>query len=547
MRRVAGFEGMRVDADVIVVGSGLSGLVVAAELADHGRRVTIVDQESEERIGGQAHWSFGGLFLVDTPEQRRLGIRDSYELALDDWFASAEFEEHDVWPRRWAEAYVEQAAGDLRSWLRGMGVRLFPAVQWAERGGYNATGPGSSVPRFHIVWGTGPGILAPFISRVRRAEDEGRINLRFRHRVEDFTETGGSVDGVQGRNLETDEEFTLRAQAVVVAAGGIGGNPDLVRRFWPEERYGPPPEDMLQGVPDHVDGSMLELVERSGGSILNSGRMWSYPEGIPHHTPVWSRHAVRILAGPSSMWLDATGRRLPPPLFPVYDTLAALEHILKTGHGHSWFVLNHRMASDEFSLSGSVHNPDLTNKSIQLLLKRVTPGPSEPLQNFFDRVPDIVQADKLGELVAKMNALTGLGLVDEETLRREVIARDRQIALGYHNDAQLAAIDAARRFRTDRVTRISSSARILDPSAGPLLAVRLRILTRKTLGGIETDLGARVLRPGGDPMPGVYAVGEVAGFGGGGMHGRRSMEGTFLGGCLVSGRLAARDLSQRLT
>jgi uncharacterized protein len=535
------------DADVIVIGAGLSGLVVAAELADAGRRVLVLDQEPRERIGGQAHWSFGALFLVDTPEQRRLGIRDSADLALTDWHASAEFEEGDEWPRRWAEAFVEHASGDLRPWLREQGITFFPIVQWAERGGYLADGPGSSVPRFHIVWGTGPGILEPFARRVREAEERGGLEMRFRHRVDELTTTAGTVDGCTGTDLESGAEFTVGAQAVVVASGGIGGNHDLVRRFWPEDRYGPPPEDLLQGVPDHVDGRMLEIVESSGANITNTDRMWNYPEAIPHHTPVWSKHAVRILAGPSSLWLDATGRRLPPPLFPIYDTLAALEHILRTGHAHSWFLLNRRIAADEFSLSGSAHNPDLTERSLRLLLERPVPRPTGPVRGFMDRSPEFVQADRLSDLVRGMNALTGDDLVDEEPLRRQVVAYDRQIALGYRNDAQLVAIDGQKRYLPDRLTRVASNQRILDPSGGPLIAVRLRILTRKTLGGIQTDLGGRVLRPGGDPIEGLHAVGEVAGFGGGGVHGRRSMEGTFLGGCLVSGRLAARHLDGQLS
>lgn len=537
---------MRTQGDVIVIGAGLSGLVVATELADAGHRVVVLDQEPEDRLGGQAHWSFGALFLVDTPEQRRLGIRDNAETALDDWHASAEFDDDDHWPRRWAEAYVEQASGDLRSWLRSQGIRFFPLVQWAERGGYLAHGPGSSVPRFHIVWGTGPGLLEPFIHRAREAVDRGLIDLRFEHRVDEITTTGGVVDGCAGTATSSGEPFTADAQAVVVASGGIGGNHDLVRRFWPEERYGPPPQDLLQGVPDHVDGRMLDVVGETGGNITNTDRMWNYPEAIPHHTPVWSRHAVRVLAGPSSLWLDATGTRLPPPLFPIFDTLAALEHILRTGHDHSWFLLNRRIASDEISLSGSAHNPDLTGRDLRLLLQRPRPRPTDPVQDFMERSPEFVQAERLGDLVRGMNALTGADLVSEEELRRQVVAYDRQISLGYRNDAQLSAIDGQKRYLPDRLTRVARDQRILDASGGPLIAIRLRILTRKTLGGIQTDLGSRVLRPGGDVVEGLYAVGEVAGFGGGGVHGRRSMEGTFLGGCLVSGRIAARELAGQL-
>ncbi|MBW3562671.1 MAG: FAD-binding dehydrogenase [Actinobacteria bacterium] len=531
-------------ADAVVVGAGLAGLVAATELADAGRRVLVVDQEPESSLGGQAHWSFGGLFLVDTPEQRRLGIRDTHETALADWFASAEFTDDadDEWPKRWAEAYVAAATGELYPWLRDQGVRFFPVVQWAERGGYLADGPGNSAPRFHITWGTGPGLLEPFVRRTRAAEDEGRIRFAFRHRVTEITSTDGTVDGVAGEALDGGAKFTAQAGAVLIATGGIGGNHDLVRRLWPAD-YGEPPEDLLQGVPDHVDGSGLLLAQDAGANVTNIHRMWNYPEGIPHHTPVWSRHAVRILNGPSTLWFDALGRRLPPPLFPGFDTLRAFEHIVRTGYDHSWYVANRRIVTDEFSLSGSVHNPDLTGRDVRLLLTRSLPRPFGPVQRFMDTVPDFVQAGTLSGLVRGMNALTGRDLIDEDTLRDQIVAYDRQVALGYGNDAQLSAIATSRNYLPDKLMRTASSPRILDPDAHPLIAVRLRVLTRKSLGGLQTDLSGRVLRPDGDILPGLYAAGEVSGFGGGGYHGRRSLEGTFLGGCLFSGRRAATGMA----
>ncbi|MEA2498150.1 MAG: uncharacterized protein QOH26_555 [Actinomycetota bacterium] len=537
---------MELRADVIVVGAGLAGLVAAADLVDAGRKVLILDQEPESSLGGQAHWSFGGLFLVGTPEQKRVGVKDSHALALADWFASAEFSDDDHWPRKWAEAYVDQAAGELRPWLHEQGVRFFPAIQWVERGGYPAGGPGSSVPRFHITWGTGPGLLAPFIRRVRAGQENGRTTFGFNHRVTELTSSEGRIDGCAGVIKTTGEEFVARADAVIVSAGGIGGNHDLVRRFWPEDRLGPPPADMMQGVPDHVDGSMLMISEKAGANITNIERMWNYPEGIPHEAPFWTKHAVRILNGPSALWFDATGERLPPPLFPGYDTLRAFEHIVKTGYGHSWFVANKRIVSEEFALSGSEHNPDLTEKSFKLLLGRLKKEPIPPIQTMMKILPDFIQANDLPEMVRKMNALVGEDLVDEAKLSRQILAYDQQIDSGFLKDPQLAAIGAARRYRVERITRIAGNSKITDEKSKPLIAVRLRVLTRKSLGGLQTDLSSRVLKPDGDVLPGLYAAGEVAGFGGGGVHGRRSMEGTFLGGCLVSGRFAARHLIQNL-
>ena len=540
-------------ADAIVVGAGLAGLTAAAELIAAGKRVIVVDQEPEASLGGQAFWSFGGLFLVDSPEQRRLKIRDSHALALQDWMGTAGFDrEEDHWPRRWAEAYVDFAAGEKRSWLHQKGVRLFPIVGWAERGGYLATGHGNSVPRFHITWGTGPGIIEPFVREVRDGEASGLADLKFRHRVNELTTTAGAVDGISGDILEPSSvergqassrtvvgEFTLRAPVVIVTSGGIGANHDLVRQNWPQ-RLGEPPARMLSGVPDHVDGRMLGITEAAGGHLINRDRMWHYTEGIENYSPIWSRHGIRILPGPSSLWLDALGRRLPVPLFPGFDTLGTLEHIMTTGYDYTWFVLTQKIIEREFALSGSEQNPDLTGKSVRDVLKRASAGAPAPVEAFKQRGVDFVVADSLEALVRQMNALTPEPLLDFDRVLTEVAARDREIANSYTKDAQVTALRGARAYLGDKLVRVATPHRLLDPKAGPLIGVRLNILTRKTLGGLETDLDSRVLRADGTPLPGVYAAGEVAGFGGGGVHGYRALEGTFLGGCLFSGRAAGR-------
>ena len=545
------------DADVIVVGAGLAGLVATAELADAGRKVILLDQEPAASLGGQAFWSFGGLFLVNSPEQRRMGIRDSYELAYQDWMGTAGFDrEEDYWPRRWAEAYLAFATQEKRAWLHRLGVRFFPVVGWAERGGYLATGHGNSVPRFHIVWGTGPGLLEPFVRRVKQAEADGRVSIRHRHRVDELTVTGGTVDGVRGKILEPSPaqrgeassrvevgDFAYTAQAVIVASGGIGGNHDLVRRNWPE-RLGKPPAKMLSGVPHHVDGRMLEITEKAGGSVINRDRMWHYTEGIVNWNPIWPKHGIRILPGPSSLWLDALGRRLPAPLFPGFDTLGTLAHIMSTGYEHTWFILTQKIIEKEFALSGSEQNPDLTEKSIRQLLKRVAPGAPPPVEAFKQRGEDFVVARTLRELVDGMNAITEEPLLDYAQVEREVLARDRELDNPFTKDLQVLAMRQTRSYLGDKLIRVARPHKLLDPKAGPLIAVRLWILTRKTLGGLQTDLQSRVLRADGLPLPGVYAAGEVAGFGGGGVHGYRALEGTFLGGCLFSGRAAGRAAAE---
>jgi uncharacterized protein len=540
--------------DAIVVGGGLAGLVATAELAGAGRRVILVDQEPEASLGGQAFWSFGGLFLVDSPEQRRLRIRDSHELAWQDWLGTAGFDRpDDEWPRRWAEAYVNFAAGEKRAWLGEQGVRLLPMVGWAERGGYGAIGHGNSVPRFHIAWGTGPGVVAPFVRRVRAAQERGLVELRFRHRVDAITLTGGAIDGVTGRVLAPDScargkssnrdeagDFELHAPAVIVTSGGIGGNHELVRRNWPE-RLGEPPKRMISGVPAHVDGRMIEIAQDAGANVIHPDRMWHYTEGIRNWDPIWPMHGIRILPGPSSLWLDATGRRLPVPLFPGFDTLGTLEHIARTGHDHTWFVLTQKIIEREFALSGSEQNPDITDKSIRKLLgSRVAKGAPAPVEAFKRHGEDFVVERDLRALVDGMNRIAGEPRLDFGQVEREVIARDREMDNPYTKDLQVTAIHGARRYLPDRLTRVAAPHKLLDPDAGPLIGVKLHILTRKTLGGLQTDIEARVLRDDGEPLPGLYAAGEVAGFGGGGMHGYRALEGTFLGGCLFSGRTAGR-------
>ena len=542
--------------DVVVVGGGLAGLVTANELAQRGKKVVLVDQEPDQSLGGQAFWSLGGLFMVDSPEQRRMGIKDSVELALQDWMGSAQFDrEEDHWPRRWAEAYVHFAHQEKRAWLHEMGHRIFPVVGWAERGDGTASGHGNSVPRFHLTWGTGPGVVEPFEQRVRASD---AVTLLFRHQVDEILVEDGTVVGVRGTVLEPSDilrgqsssrvavgDFEIRAQAVVVTSGGIGGNHDQVRKQWPA-RLGTPPKRMVAGVPAHVDGRMIPITEAAGGSVINPDRMWHYVEGLQNWDPIWPNHGIRILPGPSSLWLDAEGNRMPAPCYPGFDTLGTLKHIMGTGYEYSWFVLTQKVIEKEFALSGSEQNPDITGKDVKATLGRARGGAPAPVQAFVDKGADFVTATTLPELVAKMNALAGGDLLDPAALEKLVVERDRQIENAFSKDAQVTFIRQHRRYRGDKLVRVASPHRFLDPDNGPLIAVRLNILTRKTLGGLHTDLQGRVLDSAGEPVPGLFAAGEVAGFGGGGMHGYNALEGTFLGGCLFSGRTAGRAIAAAL-
>lgn len=553
------------DADVIVVGAGLAGLVAAHELTSRGRRVALVDQENAANLGGQAYWSFGGLFLVDSPEQRRIGIKDSFELAWSDWRGSARFdriEDEDSWAVRWARAYVEFAAGEKRSWLQGHGIELLPTVGWAERGDLRADGHGNSVPRFHIAWGTGTGVVEPFVRYARQAARDGLLTFHHRHQVDDLVIEDGTARGVRGTVLAPDDaprgvasgrervgDFELTAQAVVVTTGGIGANHDIVRRYWPE-RLGTPPAEMVTGVPAHVDGRMLDISAAAGVRLVNRDRMWHYTEGLQNWDPVWPGHGIRILPGPSSIWLDARGRRLPDPCLPGYDTLSTLKYLRTTediaGYDHSWFILTRKIIEKEFALSGSEQNPDITAKDRKAVVRNrlVGKGAPAPVQAFLDKGADFVTADSLERLVEKMNGLAGQPLLDAAGVRRQIEARDLQMANPYSKDSQVQGIRNARRYLGDRLGRVAAPHRLLDPAAGPLIGVRMHVLTRKTLGGIQTDLDSRALGADGAPIGGLYAAGEVAGFGGGGVHGYNSLEGTFLGGCLFSGRAAGRHAAR---
>ena len=547
------------DTDVLIVGGGLAGLVAATQVIAAGKRVVLLDQEGEQNLGGQAFWSFGGLFFVDSPEQRRMGIHDSIELALDDWFGTAGFDrEEDHWPRKWAEAYVHFAHKEKRAWLAEHGMSWFPVVGWAERGAGGAIAHGNSVPRFHVTWGTGPGVIAPFVRLVQEAVRAGSLRLACRHRVDALIREGNAVVGVRGARLapaseargkpssrEEVGEFEVRAGAVIVASGGIGANHELVRKNWPA-RLGTPPAFMVQGVPDYVDGRMLPITEDAGARLINRDRMWHYTEGLRNWDPIWSGHGIRVLPGPSSLWLDAVGRRLPAPFYPGFDTLGTLEYILtKTGHSHTWFVLNQSIIKKEFALSGSEQNPDFTNKDWKLLARRIGgKRAADPVEAFKEHGADFAVANDLPTLVRTMNEKTETPLLDYETVEREVLARDRQLDHAYGKDLQIAAIRQARNYLGDRLVRTAKLCKILDPAHGPLIGVKLNILTRKTLGGIETDLDARVLGHDGAPIPGLYAAGEAAGFGGGGVHGYRALEGTFLGGCIFSGRAAGRHAAR---
>lgn len=545
-------------APVIVVGTGLSGMVAGYEAAKAGRRVIFVDQESRDNLGGQAFWSLGGLFMVGSPEQKLMRVNDFEELAWTDWENSADYDaaDNDKWPRQWGREFVRFAAHEMHSYLHELGLRVVPTIGWAERGSGDASGHGNSVPRFHVTWGTGPEVVRVFREPLLEAEKRGEVEFRFRHRVDDIIVEGGRAVGVKGAVLASDpsprgvasnndvtDSFEIRGAAVVVATGGIGGNLDKVRQMWPDDRWGPCPDDLVTGVPEYVDGRGIDIAAAAGANLVNTDRMWHYTEGMINWDPIWPNHGIRIIPGPSAIWLDATGKRLPTNLFPGSDNIAALSHIGRTGHGYSWFILNQAIADKEFIFSGSEQNPDLTDKEIKKLLGKIAPGTPVAIKAFQDHGVDWVTANSVEELVAGMNELGDVE-VDASFVERQLLDRDSQLSNPFSKDIQVNYIRMARKFLGDKIVRVHPPHRILDESKGPLIAIRLHVLTRKTLGGIETDLSGRALHDDGSVFGGLYACGEAAGFGGGGMHGKNALEGTFLGGCIHSGKRVGEALGR---
>lgn len=543
---------------IMIIGSGLSGLVAATELLKKGHKVTMLDQEPEQAIGGQAFWSFGGLFLVNSKVQRHLGVKDSYELAMNDWLGTAQFdrlEDEDYWAHEWAKAYVKFATFEKEKYLKNWDVKLTPVLGWAERGGTSASAHGNSVPRFHVTWGTGPGLLEPFIKYVFKKEKENQFTFLPRHQVTNISIENNQIKHIEGNILEPSnvergeassrkviDQFSFNVDYLLITTGGIGANEELIKKNWPK-RLGEPPHNMIQGVPDSTDGKAIEIAENSGVNVVNKDRMWHYTEGIKNHSPIWNKHGIRIIPGPSSVWLDATGRRMNIPDYPGFDTLHSLESILKTGYDYSWFILTEEIIKKEFMLSGSEQNPDLTNKNIKLLIKeRLTGRATQPVTKFLDKGSDFVTASNLKTLVDKMNSLTERSLLDYDDIKTQLESRDLQVDNKFSKDPQITFINGARKFLGDKFIRTAKPHKILDGKHGKLIAVKLHIISRKTLGGIQTDLNGQAFNQDNQNIQGLYAAGEASGFGGGGMHGYRALEGTFLGGCIFSGIKAAKGM-----
>ncbi len=533
-------------ADVVIAGAGLAGIATASELLDHGRSVLLIDKDLQDRFGGLAAESFGGLHLIDTPHQRRLGLRESPELAWHDWQSYARWgTEVDEWPQKWARRYCENSISWIYEFLDSRGVKFLPLVNWPERGWDQ---PGNSLPRWHIAWGTGQEIAQRSIAALRNhPQASAKLRLLFQHEVNGIEMANGRALGVRGRDLAGEADFQVLAENVVIASGGIGGG-DLskIRRNWPTE-WSAPPRYLLNGAHRFGDGLLHDQVDAIGGNLTHLDRHWLYAAGI-HHPERGPDGGLSLVPPRSALWINAQGARIGPrPLVSYTDTGHLVKSILSQPGQYSWQVLNWKIAVRELAVSGCDYMAAFRKKSRLLLLKSALFGNRDLVERLIRECPqDMLVAATLDALVDKMNRQSLDGFqIDGDRLRRDIERYDEQIARGraYYNDEQLRWLLSFRAYRGDRL-RTCKFQRILDPRARPLIAIREFLLTRKSLGGIQTNLKSQVLSRGGEPIPSLYAVGEAAGFGGGGIHGKGSLEGTFLGSCILTGRVAGRFIGR---
>lgn len=529
---------MHYQTDVVVVGAGIAGIAAAYELLGRGRRVLLLDRDAEENLGGLAKESFGGIWFAGTPLQRKYGIHDSPELGLADWMAFGELGPEHRWPRAWAEAYVERCIPEVYDWLRGLGVDFMPMPMWVERGLHV---PGNSVPRWHIVWGTGHVLAVRLAAQLLAHPAQDLLSCHYGHRVDALVTSDGRVTGCRGVQEATGEEFEVEAEAVIVASGGINGDIDRVRANWHAD-WGRPPEVILNGSHKFADGRLHDAAADAGAAVTHLDWQWNYAAGVRHWRPRKPGHGLSLVPPKSALWLNWRGERIGPmPLVTGYDTHDLVAQVCRQERGYSWQLLNRRIALKELAVSGSEFNPSFRDQKRLAVARDLLLGNRWLYEELTANCEDIVVADTLPLLVERMNELVGDGSVDLDAVTDAATRYDERIGRGprFHNDEQLRRIEFARRWTGDRL-RTCAFQKILEPKAGPLVAIREFVISRKSMGGLQTDLESRVLDLHGRPIHGLFAAGEAAGFGGGGMNGKRGLEGTFLGGCLFGGRIAGK-------
>ena len=527
-------------SDVLIAGGGLAGIVTALEALRGGKTVTLVDRDTPERLGGLALWAFGGMALVGTPLQASMGIPDAPEVALRDWMQFGEIDPQDEWPMQWARYYVENSRTEVYDWLKNEGVKFMPAVNWVERG---LNGDGNTLPRYHVVWGTSRELVRCMVAALHQANGNGRLTLLHRHRITGLDHAAGKVNGAVAINEETGEEVRFSAPVVVLAMGGINGSHDECRANWPKDR--PMPATMLNGAHPFADGKLHHLIaDQLGGQVTHAGEMWNYAAGFPHPFPHFEGHGLSTIPCKSALWLDHRGERIgPEPLITGFDTHWLCQRVAAQEKPWTWHLLNWRIAAKEFAISGAEHNPRIRDKQFIRFLKETLLGNHNLVRQMQKESPHFLVDDTLEGLAEKMNALTCSLDIDPAVLQATADRFDRNFKKGssLQNDDQIRRILHARQWGPDRL-RTCKPAPLQKPGAGPFIAIRMQLITRKSLGGLRTDLHSRVLDARNQPVQGLYCVGEAAGFGGGGASGKRSLEGTFLPGCIMTARAAARSI-----
>jgi hypothetical protein len=525
--------------DTIIIGGGLAGLTVALELLNCNQRIVMLDRDVFQNFGGLARESFGGINMINTPVQRRMGIRDSISLAHKDWLSFAGFGPDDFWPKRWVEKYMERSIPDIYEWLRNRHVNFFPVVHWVERGYHIA---GNSVPRFHMVWGTGKGLIESLVQCLLDHPNREKLTIHWQHRVTQLETQNGHVSGCSGLIETNGENFMAQGNCVVLATGGINGSLDMVRKNWHPD-WSAPPKTILNGSHKYAIGDLHQCVERIGGNLTHLNLMWNYAAGVSHPTPRMPFHGLSVVPPRSALWLNYQGTRFGPPhLMAGFDTRYLIQQICRQPYQYSWQVMNYKIAVKEFAISGSEHNKAIANKDLLGFLKDILLGNANLVDHLIEACPDVLVANSIDELVEKMNALENNNFVKTDRVQKEIMNYDQCIQnKNFAGDDQLKRLQQLRKYRGDRA-RTCNFQTIMDKKALPLIAMRYYVLSRKSLGGIQTDLQSRVLSPDGKPLSGLYAVGESAGFGGGGIHGKRALEGTFLGSCILTGLAASRDI-----
>jgi len=534
----------KINAHTAIVGGGIAGIAAAIELIEKGIDVAIIDRDKQENFGGLAKESFGGMFYVNSPQQKKTGIKDSVELAKKDWFSFAEFDENEYFGKIWAENFIENTHS-IYQWITSKNIGYFPVVHWVERGLYSN---GNSVPRFHMVWGTGYELITRLIDYLEKHNNKHLLQIFFEHRVENISAENNKITSINGKTENSGEDFEVIAQNYIIASGGINGNMAKVKENWHQD-WGTPPTEILNGSHHFSDGLLHDQVEKIGGQLSNMDLMWNYAAGVHHPNPRRPNHGLSIVPPKSAIWVNYKGQRMGPiPLVTAFDTRYMVTRICKEEKKYSWQILNLKIAKNELAVSGSEYNDAIKNKNYIEFVLTLLFGNKKLINSLKNNTKDFITANSIEELTIKMNQCTGNNDVDENLLRKSIEEYDQNFDRGKNiwNDEQIRRIHHTRQYRGDKIRTLKNQ-KINDKKAYPLIAIREQILSRKSLGGITTNLHSQVLHKNAinqesKAFNNLYAIGEAAGFGGGGSHGKRALEGTFLATCIFTAQKATEHI-----